>query len=379
DGLRRTPQPIVTSLAGLRPGQRLTANAFTRAARRLEEFPSASRASLNYTPVADGRVSMTAVVNERPVVPSGLVDWGSVAVDAAITKTIRVDLAAPFSQGDLWEPSFRWPRERRRIALDLALPVPGGRPGLLHVDTFWERQTYARPLTATGRSEEIRRRIGAKYSDWLFSTVRVEVGAAADRFDSQRYLALLGGATARAWRDHIATHVRVEHWLSPGNDRPAHSTMDAAVDWRSTTEGDRPRWTARIGAAMASHDAPLALWPGAGSRDRTAVLRGRRLVSQHVVSGEVFGRRLLFASAERQHPVWRPRQGLVSLAGFMDAAKAWDRLDGQPDSRLHVDVGVGLRLAQPGGASQIRVDWGVGLRDGRMRVSAGYVTGWGRR
>jgi hypothetical protein len=324
-------------------------------------------------------VSVTAAVNERRVVPSTFLDWTSVAVNAAITKTIRVDIAAPFSQGELWEPSFRWPRERRRVALDLALPVPGGWPGLLHVETFWERQTYARLLSTTDRSEEMRRRIGASYSDWMVGNVRLEVGAAADRFDRQRYLALFAGGTTRLWRDHLALHVRTERWLSPGSDTSAHQTVDAVVDWRSTTRKEQPKWTARVGGAVASRNAPLALWPGAGSSSRSALLRGRRLITQHVVSGEVLGRRVMFASVERQHPVWRAPHGLVSVAGFVDAAKAWRRLDEQPDSRLHVDVGVGLRLAQSGDGSQIRVDWGVGVRDGRMRVSAGYVVPWGRR
>jgi hypothetical protein len=379
DGLRRTPQPVVTAQAGLRPGQRLTADGFTRATRRLEEFPSASRSSLTYTPVPGGRASVATVVNERRILPSGLVGWGGVAVDAAITKKIRVDIAAPFAQGELWQPSFRWPRERRRVALDVSLPVPNGWPGLIHVETFWERQTYARQFTETGTSEEIRRRIGASYSDWMADKIRVEFGVAADRLDNQRYVALAAGVTSRLWRDHFATHVRIEHWLPPGDDRPGHSTIDAAIDWRSTTQAEGPRWTTRVGAAVASTEAPLALWPGAGSSDRSALLRGRRLVSQHVLSGEVFGRRVAFASAEHQRPVWRSPRGTVAVAGFVDAAKAWDRLDGLADSRLHVDVGTGLRLAQTGDSSQIRLDWGIGLRDGRMRLTAGYVTSWGRR
>jgi len=131
---------------------------------------------------------------------------------------------------------------------------------------------------------------------------------------------------------------------------------------------------------MASADAPLALWPGAGSNlDRTALLRARPLIKRNIVSGDVFGRRLAFASLERQHPVWRSARGAAAFAAFVDAGQAWDRLDDAPDSRLEVDAGVGVRAGRPGDVSQLRLDVGVGLRDGRVRASVGYVTVWGKR
>jgi hypothetical protein len=299
-------------------------------------------------------------------------------VESLLTRTLRGNIAAPLGQGDLWQPSFKWPRERRRTGLAFSLPVPGAR-GVLHVDAFGERQTYARAIEGIDRTEETRRRVEVSWSDWVAGPVRVEVGGSTDRLDA-RYFSVFGVITSRFLNDHVATHIRAERWQPRADSASSHGAVDLRVDWRSSTSGDESSWQARGGVAHVTADAPLALWTGAGSSlDRTALLRGRRLVPNHIVSGEVFGRTLAYGSIERHRPLWRSPYGALALAGFADIARAFDRLDSIDPSRLHVDVGVGFRVNRPGDANQIRLDWGVGLRDGRMRVSAGYVAAWGRR
>jgi hypothetical protein len=380
EGLRRTPRRVLLTLTGVRPGQRLSSGGLLHAARRIEEFPTSTQSSLRSTPTTTGVTALTAEVHERHLLPSDWIDLTSVIAHALITRTIRINISAPFSHGDLWQPALRWPRARRLVGLDVSVPVPGGVKGLLRVETFRERQTYARPSESSGQFEEVRRRFGASYGDWVNGYLRLEGGAFADHLNGEQYLALKGVATTRLWRDHVVTHLRGDRWFSPGADHPGHYTLDAVVDWRSTTADDRPQWKLRTGAAMASADAPLALWPGAGSSlDRTALLRARPLIRRHIVSGEMFGRRLAFASIERQHPVWRSARGAAALAAFVDAGQAWDRLDDAPDSPLEVDAGGGVRVGRPGDVSQVRVDVAVGLRDGRVRASIGYVTAWGKR
>ena len=78
---------------------------------------------------------------------------------------------------------------------------------------------------------------------------------------------------------------------------------------------------------------------------------------------------MVFSTTEYQHPL-HTRWGTAALALFVDAAQAWRRVDGTT-SPLHVDVGTGVRL-KAFGSSAIRADIGYGLRDGRVRVSAGY-------
>jgi hypothetical protein len=230
------------------------------------------------------------------------------------------------------------------------------------------------------RTEEERQRFVASYSDWLTHRLHVEVGTALDRFESVRFVSVMASATTHLRRDHLAAHMRIESWFSRGTAAPRRfTTRDLSVTWRSNAESGTPGWSGRTGVSHTSDAAPLALWPGAGDTlERTALLRGRQLVRRNVLSGEVFGRGLAFATVERQHPVWRSPYGVVAVAGFADAARAWNAFDREGLTRGHVDAGAGLRLARPGDRTQLRIDLGVGLRDGSVRISAGYVAAWGR-
>ena len=377
--LRRTPEPLVRALAGVEAGRASSARGLRRAARRLGELPTAARTSLAVRPAGPGRAALRLVADEKPIVPAGTIGWSSVALDAVLSRTVRFDVAAPFAQADLWQPSFLWPRARRRLGLHVALPLPGSRRGVLHVDAFGERQTYARPLAGLPMFEEQRRRVGLRYADWIHDQVRLEGGLAADRLAGRDYLAIQGIATVTLFADHVAAHLRTERWLPRASDDVAHATVHASLDWRSTTDEDATRWIGHVGLIRASDQAPLALWAAAASGgDRQILLRGHVLHHRHVLASEVFGRRLAYGTVEHITPVWRSRYAAVGVAGFVDVARAFDRLDGAAPTRLHIDVGAGLRLSRPTDASQLRLDWGVGLRDGRMRVSAGYLTAWGR-
>jgi len=64
----------------------------------------------------------------------------------------------------------------------------------------------------------------------------------------------------------------------------------------------------------------------------------------------------------------------LGVAAFADAASATRRL--VPGTGSEVDAGVGLRLALPGAAGALRVDFARGLRDGRQALSAGWQRAW---
>ena len=376
-GLRRTRQPIVNGLVGVEPGERLTGSRMIRLGRRLEELPTATRHDARYTTVGADRAALELTAAERRLLPTDLVGLAGVATEAALTRTIRVNVAAPFRRGDLWQPSFRWPGEWRRLGLDVDLPLGQQGPGILRVEMFGEHQTY-RPVADGATFVEDRRRVAASWADWVASPVRVEIGGGSDRFDGERHLSLFAGTIVRVAGDRLAARVRAERWT--GNDvRDGFTTLDTSVDWRSNTRTDVPVWTARAGWSLASSAAPLALWPGAGSQlDRTTLLRAHRLVVSDVVTGGVLGRRLTYLSVERHDPIVSTSLGRLALATFVDAAQARQRLTLPGPSEVHVDVGAGLRAAQAGDDNVLRLDLAVGLRDGRVRVSAGYVTRWGR-
>jgi outer membrane translocation and assembly module TamA len=61
----------------------------------------------------------------------------------------------------------------------------------------------------------------------------------------------------------------------------------------------------------------------------------------------------------------------IAPSVFVDVARAYDAPP-FADSRAHVDVGVGLRVAVPG-AGVLRADVARGLRDGEMALSFGWT------
>ncbi len=379
DGLKHTPDPIVIDALGFQAGELLTRESFMRASRRLDDMPTGTASTLTYTSESGQAATVLARLNERSQIPSGYMGWGAVGLMAAIGREIRVDVAAPLRRGDLWQPAFRWPRERRRLGLAMELPTPFTHRGVLSVEGSWERETYRIEDAGPGRLEEMRQLVTLGYADWVTSALRVDSRVAFDRIDRRGYVVLGAGLTIRPRNDRIVAHVRADHRVPTAAGRRV-TGFEAVVDWRSTTNQRAPHWTSRAGVTAVSESAPLALWPGAGSiLNRTALLRGRELVRRNVLSGEVFGRQLAFATLERRQPLFAVPVARIALAGFADAAQAWHRINGADASRLHVDVGIGLRVAQPGDRSEARVDLGVGLRDGSVRVSAGYLAAWGRR
>ena len=119
------------------------------------------------------------------------------------------------------------------------------------------------------------------------------------------------------------------------------------------------------------------MWPAASpSEGRGASLRAHPLRTNGIITGEAFGRRLFFSSTEYEHP-FHTRWGTVGVVGFVDAAQAWQRVDGST-SPFHVDVGTGIRV-KAFGTSAIRADIGYGLRDNRVRLSVGVDQEWGTR
>ena len=114
-------------------------------------------------------------------------------------------------------------------------------------------------------------------------------------------------------------------------------------------------------------------------RGRGILLRAHPLHDDGIVTSEVFGRRIVYASVERQQPVKTMKIATIGVAGFVDAAKVWHRAVGADASPLHVDIGGGLRVNAPRAGGMIRLDFGYGLRDGEVQLSAGWISAWPRR
>jgi hypothetical protein len=213
-------------------------------------------------------------------------------------------------------------------------------------------------------------------SDWATSWLRWEAGTAFDRIETN-YLALEGSLNARAFDDRFAVILTAGRWLS-GSERPSTSTVELVASMRSTTKDDVPIITGIVGVARAADSAPLALWPAVSSGDgRNGLLRAHPLRRDSVITDEVFGRHLVFSTTEFEYP-FQTRVGQVGVVAFVDMAQSSRRLVRRFSSPFHVDVGTGIRF-DASGTGKVRLDIGYGIRDGHVRLSAGYAIPWARR
>jgi len=380
-GASRTDHPVIVRLTGLQPRQLLTAEAFARAARRLDDLPAAAETSLRYAPQGRGTVDVEALVRERRVLPSGLIGWSTVGARALLKDEVVIDVAGPTGAGEIWRGAWRWQENRPRLAFDLLLPAPPGAPGIVRVEAMWERQAYA-PSIAPGVGDALyraeRRRGGLTVGDWISSRVRWSAGAALDQFDRDRFIATHGGVDVRVAGDRLALVVDGSVW-SPLGDAFRFHRMSVLAAGR-TDPGSKSSWNGEVGGTLASRNSPLAVWPaGDTGANRDVLLRGHSLHENGVVTGDVVGRQIARASLEHHQRLYEGQFGRTTLVGFIDAARAWQRARPDVGRDWHVDVGVGMRIAPPGGGGTLRLDLGYGLRDGGIALSAGWVGRWPQR
>jgi len=394
-GADRTRQPVIVRAAGLQPRQVLTPEAFGRALRRLRDLPVASSVRMKYEPVSttqDGGLAKVDVfIDERPVVPSGWPAFATLGVRALLLDELRVDVAGPAGAGELQTAAWRWSAARPRVALGLALPAPQWLPGILSLDASWERQSYdASPASndATLVRQE-RRSAALRLADWSTSWLRWQTGAALDRlrgydhleenrFDTRDYLAVEGTLEARLAGDRLAVAAS-GGWWAPFAGGRRFGTGGLLAAWRSTADATLPSWSAVTEVGVASRVAPLAVWPGAGTgQGRSGLLRAHPLLDDDVLTGPVFGRAVAHGSLEYARPVGHTPAGGLSMAGFLDAGRAWHRLNGLDTSPLYVDAGAGVRVHAPGLGGAIRIDLARGLRGGGATLSASWGGAWPR-
>jgi hypothetical protein len=388
DGLVRTRRASVIDYLEMSAGDLLTAGTLGRLERRLGELPVGSRSQLRFDPTADGSTTLTPIVIERSLLPEGLYGWGTVGIRSLFVQEVRVPITSAADNGEVWTPSYRWARNRPRAMLRFEAPAPGRLPGIVHVQTFVEQQAYQYSSLGTDVFRQSRLRVGTTLSDWATGWLRWEGGAAYDRIGDTSYVAIEGSLNARTAGDRVAVIVSGARWAggSPAiggtgvwaDGGASFSSGEIVATARSTAKPDLPVVTTLVGVAFAGDAAPLVLWPAASSGEgQAAVLRAHPLRHQGIIDGEVFGRTIAFMTTEYVHPV-HTKAGLVGIAGFVDAARVSRRLASAQGVPLQVDVGAGVRF-NASSAGRIRLDVAVGVRDGSLGVSAGYMVPWGTR
>jgi hypothetical protein len=287
-------------------------------------------------------------------------------VDALAYRTTRAALSSPTGAGEKLEAGFRWWEERPKLWVSLTAPRLLGLPGIGSLEAYFERQSYAIPGSP---SEESWRGARLSLGDWLSSRTKARIQVGFHRENS------LGSWVA--WAAASIAGSRRIAFLSRQTPRTG-SRRARTIRFRRSEASAKARliekepWflRARLDARLVTKDAPLAVWPGAGSDNaRPLLLRGYPLLDEGVIRGEGFGPRLLHGSLEAERTMWNPGIVKLGLATFVD----WARILG-PDARSLWSPGVGLRIDLLGRV--LRVDGATALGRGGVILSAGWVETW---
>jgi hypothetical protein len=364
-GLDRTRYAAALAVTGLAPEALLTPEALARARRRLAELPSVQFSRLTFRPMDGGRATVDAAIVERPLAPTTVPALAAIGLGMLADRELAIDFASPSGGGEVWRAGWRWWANRPAFSLALTAPAPTG--GVTRLGGFIEEESFA---TVDGRQMERRSGAMASLSAWTSRGARWELGAGFERWhDDARAVVLSASILQRLNQDRLEVGVR-------SSARAAGiSTFTAAVDarWHSSAAHEGHVLLVRAGFAAAGSDAPRTLWPGAGTgQAREPLLRAHPLLHDGVIAAGAFGRRLAHGGGEwRQWHTAGRRLVRIGPAVFVDAARA-TRSGRTFDERLHVDAGVGLRVALPG-AGVARIDVARGVRDGAVAWSLGWT------
>lgn len=393
-GLDRVRWEHVAPRLDVSEGDLLTPGRLALARRRAGSVPAFARSRVRYRPRADGRADVQVAALERPILFGSPLDAAVAAVSALPRRELRLTASGLAGSGETWTAAWRWEGDRPAVRLEAAFPRAFGADGRWEVDGGWERRTFGRagPAGTAPAEERVRREerwtAGLGFARWATAGLRWETGLGLDRWEGRRtYLRPSAGLELRSADDRVAGRADAAVWTGLGEeDAFARASLEAA--WRPAEAGARG-WTVelRAGAAAAAREAPLSLWPAAGSGDAGRhLLRAHPALDDGVVTGEGFGRVLAHAGAEAR--AWLARLGPVRIGagGFVDVARPWDGAEALAaaagaggvvgDPGLLADVGGGLRLAPGTEAGHVRLDVAGGLLDEAGAVSVGWRAPW---
>ena len=377
-GLERTRHDVALAWLDVPASVPLTAPGLTRARRRLAEMPAAALTRLSYRPTGGGRARVEAAVVERPLVARPWRLLVQAAADALTERRTRLRLDSPVRRGGSLELAVRWWERRPAAALAATVPRGLGLPGLVAVQGAWEEQSYA-TTADTGPLVETTRRGAVTHGDWLTPSLRLGLELAGERWSGRGSFLSLGGRLEQRLLADRAALVLDGRGALPLSSQSGFAAGGVTVALRSSASPRRVVARGQIGFYGASATAPLGRWPGAGvGHAREPLLRAHPLLEDGVVTGPAFGRRLLHASTEVEVHLATLGPLRLGAAGFVDWARARERVSTLEDGSALVDVGGGLRLRLPGNLATLRVDAATGLREGGFTLSAGWLLPWPR-
>jgi hypothetical protein len=378
EGTRRIRFREVAGATSVPHGAVLTPSRLALARRRVSDIPAVRRSAVEYQPVAGGLVEVRVAVVERPRLGRA---WRLVAAGAvrAITRhEVGLEVASPLGAGELWSGGWRWEYARPRAAFRVDFPAELAFPGVIGVESSWERFRFALDSGHAVPVEESRRVAGIGFGGWATAGVRPAAALRLERWsEGRKYLVVSAGAELRAKGDRFVLSVTGEHALALAT-HPAHSRGGARAMWASSSGLGRAAWSARLGYDWASTAAPLGAWPVTGGNLVWAIpLRAGALSPAGVVTGKSVGRGILHAGLAGDHPVYRVGPLILAAGLFLDGARVNMAADGSAD-RFHLDGGAGLRIGlAEGQLGVLRLDLAAGLLEaGRSALTVGVHQSW---
>ena len=380
DGLVRTGRTAIIEYLGIESGEVFTAEALARIEPPAgRPVASRRRTRVRFDPAPDGTTTITPIVDGARMFPKRRYRLGRRGAAGRVQQELRVrdrEPVAATARCGRRRTAGRPNRPRAMLRFDA--PAPGRLPGMVSCRGAGRASDLRLPGARRRVPPIALPRSAAPLSDWVTSWLRWEGGTGLrPHRRASRDVALEGSLNARALGDRLALIASAGYWLGAA---PARSFGDAASSWPLR---GRPRHRTCRSSPPGRHRRRHRHRAAGGVAGGQFRRKPRRLAARASAAQRRHDHRRGLrpdAASSRppstEHP-FHTRFGTVALAGFVDAAQALRRLDGTA-SPFHVDVGTGVRLNALG-AGAIRTDFGYGLRDGRVRVSAGYDQAWGTR
>jgi hypothetical protein len=373
EGVRHARYQTITETLGLKPNVMLTADAFAKATHRLSDLPDRSQSRLELRPQADGFATVDVAIAERSGRPRGAAAWTGMAVRAVVDRESSIALPGFTGQSEVWTASWRWYRNRPRVAVGFAAPRVGGLFGVWRVEGSWEAETYA---NGPNIRREVHKHAGLAVSDWMTGNLRYALNTGLDVWDGGRRAAAAGGSLERRWfRDRLALAGDLTAWI-PIDGGTTFTAAGIRAIARSSSNARGWIYEGTVGADQVTDAAPRALWPGAGEgRARTILLRAHPMLDDGIIdvntSETAFGRSMQYVNGEAQRWLTWPKTPRIALAAFVDVARSSERTD--RTTTVYADVGSGLRIRIPGVGKALRVDFAHGLTDNANAVTVGFT------
>ncbi len=379
EGLARTRVDIATAAIGLQPRDPLTLESIRLAERRLDQLPTAAGGKVTYRPRGGGRADVVAAVGEGGLIEPRVVLALRLGAEFVGKHEARLRINSPTGRGEALELGGRFESHRPSAWASIETPRLAGLPGVMILSGVWDRQTYELAGNiGDAATVETRRRGAMDWSHWLTSSLRLEAGLGAERFDAQGSFGSVRGAADRRFLGDRAALVASGGAWTGLRGAPGFAEFGGTATFRSAARPRRWALAARFDGRRATDAAPRAVWPSAGTgASRAFLLRGSPLVSDGIVVGEAFGRGLLHATVEAERQVVERVFVRLGIAAFADWSKPWDTARSPGPGQGIFAIGAGLRIHAPG-STAFRFD--VAKRPGTkgLVVSAGVIPPWPR-